>query len=69
MIMSKPEIYGDAVAAELCLEHASLNPASVTLLETAHGEFWPEDWRAGKRPTDFAEQKSLRTIACPGRSK
>jgi hypothetical protein len=68
-IMSMPDVYGDAAGATLCLEHASLNPVSVTLLENQHNEFSPRDLLRGKRPTDaeFVEAKTLRTIACPGR--
>ena len=69
MIMTKPETYGDAAGAALCLEHASLNPANVTLLEIEHSEFWPDDLLEGKRPTDpeFVKAKALRTVTCPGR--
>lgn len=69
MLMTMPEIYGDAAGADLCLEHASLNPANVTLLEIEHEEFWPEDLRKGKRPTDaeFVKERTLRTVTCPGR--
>ena len=69
MIMTMPELYGDAAAADLCLEHASLQPASITLLEIEHSEFWPDDLRNGKRPTDpeFAKINTLRTVTCPGR--
>jgi hypothetical protein len=69
MIMTMPEVYGDAAGADLCLEHASLNPANVTLLEIEQKEFRPGDLRKGKRPTDaeFAKEKTLRTVTCPGR--
>ena len=69
MIMTKPELYGDAAGATLCLEHASLNPVKVTLLEVEHKEFWPDDLLDGKRPTDaeFVKAKTLRTVSCPGR--
>jgi len=69
VIMTKPDVYGDAAGAALCLEHASLHPVSVTLLEVEHSEFWPVDLREGKRPTDaeFVKAKTLRTVTCPGR--
>ena len=69
MIMTMPDLYGDAAGAELCLEHASLGPVHVTLLELEHQEFSPDDWRNGKRPTDdeFVSAKTLRTVTCPGR--
>jgi hypothetical protein len=68
-IMAEPATYGDAAGAALCLEHASLNPVSVTLLENQHNEFWPRDLLKGKSPSDaeFVEAKTLRTVACPGR--
>ncbi len=67
--MTMPDTYGEAAGAALCLEHASLNPASVTLLEMQHSEFGPDDLLQGKRPTDaeFLKAKTLRTVTCPGR--
>jgi hypothetical protein len=68
-IMSMPETYGDAAGAALCLEHASLNPVSVTLLENQHKDFGPKDLLSGKLPSDaeFVRAKTLRTVTCPGR--
>lgn len=68
-IMTMPEAYGDAAGAALCLEHASLNPVSVTLLENEHKAFSPDDLLSGKLPSDaeFSEAKTLRTVTCPGR--
>jgi hypothetical protein len=68
-IMTMPESYGDAAGAALCLEHASLNPVSVTLLENQHKDFGPVDLLDGKRPSDaeFVRAKTLRTVTCPGR--
>ena len=68
-IMSMPEAYGDAAGAALCLEHASLNPVSVTLLENQHDVFWPRDLLSGKSPSDaeFVATKTVRTVTCPGR--
>jgi len=68
-IMTAPETYGDAAGAALCLEHASLNPVSVTLLEIQHHIFWPRDLLKGKSPSDaeFTAAKTLRTVTCPGR--
>lgn len=69
VIMSNSKSYGDAAVAAICLEHASLNPVSVTLQEIQQDEFWPDDWMNGKRPADaeFSTTKTLRTITCPGR--
>jgi hypothetical protein len=68
-IMTEPDSYGDAAGAALCLEHASLDPVNVTLLEIQHKEFWPPDLMHGKRPSDaeFVTAKTVRTVACPGR--
>ena len=68
-IMSMPDLYGEAAGAALCLEHASLNPVNVTLLEIQHKEFWPPDQMRGKSPSDaeFVTAKTLRTVTCPGR--
>ena len=68
-IMTMPDSYGDAAGAALCLEHASLNPVSVTLLENQHKDFGPGDLLDGKRPSDaeFVKAKTLRTVTCPGR--
>jgi len=68
-IMTEPEAYGDAAGAALCLEHASLNPVSVTLLEIEHKDFGPGDLLDGKLPSDsgFSVAKTLRTVTCPGR--
>jgi len=68
-IMTMPEAYGDAAGATLCLEHASLNPVSVTLLEIEHKDFLPIDLLRGERPSDakYSVAKTLRTVTCPGR--
>ncbi len=66
-VMDHPETYSKPVAAYLCREHASLHPASITLLEIDQKEFWPADQLSGKTPFDFEflENKTLATVPCP----
>jgi len=66
-IMEDVDIYGDVVAAQLCRDHASLRPVSITFLEVEQKDFTAADWRSGKRPFDpeFLEVKTLKTIPCP----
>ncbi|MGH6753788.1 MAG: hypothetical protein ACREDP_16650, partial [Bradyrhizobium sp.] len=52
MIMTMPDLHGEAAGATLCLEHASLNPVNVTLLEIQQKDFSPEDMLSGKLPLD-----------------
>lgn len=62
-----PDVYGDATAAELCREHASLHPITITLLSIDQNEFWPSDWLNGKHPLDddFVTVTTQKTVRCP----
>jgi len=65
-IMTTPDLYGAQVAAQLCRDHASLKPVSVSLIRAQQGEFWPEDHLAGHRPMDpdFLSEEILSTVKC-----
>lgn len=69
LVMGSPDTYGDTTGAALCLEHASLNPVSVALLESMQKDFWPDDQLSGEHPFSpgFVQVKTLRTVKCPGR--
>lgn len=69
VVMTSPEIYGDVEGAALCLQHASLNPVTVTLFESAQKQFGPKDELSGEHPFSpgFVDMKTLRTVKCPGR--
>jgi hypothetical protein len=66
-IMESPQTYGDAAAASLCREHASLNPIAITLIEIEQKDFWPAHRLSGKQPLDpeFVTVNTLKTIPCP----
>ena len=71
-IMDSVDTYGEATVAELCHQHAALNPVAVSLLEVVaiEGEgkqFGPQDHRRGKKPLDpeFVTVNQLKTIRCP----
>jgi hypothetical protein len=68
-VMGSIEIFGDSLAAQLCREHASLDPISITFLEVEQKDFSPTDWLAGKRPLDpeFVDVQTLKTVRCPGK--
>ena len=65
-VMERPKAYADAAAASLCLEHAELKPATVTLLEVEQKEFLPAHRRDGKKPLDpeFVTVNTLKTVSC-----
>jgi len=65
-VMDNPDTYSTFVGIYLCREHASLHPASVTLLEVDQKDFLPEDQLSGKHPFDpeFTDQKTLATVPC-----
>jgi hypothetical protein len=69
VVMGSPEVYGDTTGAALCLQHASLNPVTVTLFESAQKDFWPVDELNGEHPFSpgHVTVKTLRTVKCPGR--
>jgi hypothetical protein len=60
------DTFGDAAAAVLCREHASLHPVAITFLEVAQRDFSREDRLSGKHPLDpeFVDVHSLKTIQC-----
>jgi hypothetical protein len=66
-VMRSPDLYGDAVAQEICREHADLRPVSVMLLEVDQHDFRPEDRLEDKSPFDeeFLDINTLRTVQCP----
>ena len=66
-VMRSPDLYGDAMAREICREHAELRPVSVTLLGVDQQDFRPEDRLDGKSPFDdeFLDINTLRTVQCP----
>jgi hypothetical protein len=65
-IMSSPEAYGDFAAAWLCRKHASLQPASITLLGVDEQVLSRADYLSGKQPDDpdFVTVNTLTTAAC-----
>jgi hypothetical protein len=66
-VMTLPETYGDAAAASLCRDHASLHPVTITLLKIEQKDYWPEDRLNGKHPLDpeFVDVNTLKTVRCP----
>jgi hypothetical protein len=65
-VMESPQTYGDAAAASLCREHASLNPIAVTLIEIEQKAYWPAHRLSGKQPLDpeFVTVNTLKTVPC-----
>jgi hypothetical protein len=65
--MHSVDTYGDLIVAELCREHAALQPVAITLLGVEGRRFEREDRRRGKHPLDleFITLHSLKTIRCP----
>jgi len=68
-IMENPDVYGDVTGAELCLKHASLNPAKVSLVQRTQKPFGPHHQMDGQHPysPEFVTEKTVRTVDCPGR--
>lgn len=68
-VMAAPDLHGDAAAAALCLEHASLDPVEITLVRARQKEFWPSDRLGGHDPLDpdFVDVETLKTVRCPGK--
>jgi hypothetical protein len=67
-VMDAPDVHADALAAELCREHAALRPLAITLLSVEQKEFLPADRLNGKHPLDddFVTVTALKTVRCPG---
>lgn len=66
-VMESPDSFADSTAAELCREHASLHPITITLLAIEQNEFLPSDRRNGKHPldNDFVTVTTLKAVRCP----
>ena len=66
-LMIFPQIYGDAAAAGLCRQHASLHPVAISFVAIEQKAFWPKDYKNGKRPLDaaFVTVKPLKRVQCP----
>ena len=52
-ILTSPDVYGAQVAAQLCRDHVSLKPVSISLIKAQQQEFWPQDHLAGYHPLDW----------------
>jgi hypothetical protein len=65
-VMEAPDIRGAAIVASLCRKHASLNPASITLLQVQELDFSHEAYLQGYRPLDpeFVTVNTLANIKC-----
>jgi len=65
-VMESIETHGDAAAASLCREHASLRPITITLVEIEQKDFLPADQLSGKHPLDpkFINEHTLKTVRC-----
>jgi hypothetical protein len=68
-VIDYPEIYADHFAALLCRKHASLQPASISLLYFQVEDFSPENHLSGNHPLDseFVKVITLKQAACPDR--
>jgi len=65
-VMENPEAYGERVTRLLCQKHASLKPASVSMLQVLELDFWPDDYLQGYRPLDpaFVTMTALTNASC-----
>ena len=65
-VMLAPEARSEVTAAILCRKHASLNPASISLLQMQELDFWPEDYLQGHRTLDpaFVTVHTLANLKC-----
>ncbi len=66
-IIDNPEDYAGIAAALYCHKHASLNPASITLLEIQENDFTHTDLLVGKQRWDpeFVTGKTIKHVTCP----
>ncbi|MGA7326046.1 MAG: hypothetical protein WBX25_16555 [Rhodomicrobium sp.] len=66
-IIENPDEYADNAAAYYCRRHASMQPASITLLEIEENEFTRMDLLAGKNRWDpeFVTEKTIKQVPCP----
>lgn len=65
-IVSQPEVYAEGAGKFFCRKHASLRPASVTLLGFRQKRFLPKDQLAGRHPLDpaFLSETRLKQVTC-----
>jgi hypothetical protein len=65
-VMYSPDAHAAFAADFFCRKHANLKPVSVTFLEIAENDFWPEDRLRGKHPRDpdYVTVKNVITVKC-----
>src|SRR5262249_20400008 len=65
-VIDNPDDYADIAAALYCRKHASLHPASITLLEIQEKEFTRTDFLAGKQRWDpeFVTVNTIKHVKC-----
>ena len=63
---TKPQSFGNRLAASLCRQHAELKPVSITFLAATGEQYWPEDVLRGHQHLDpeFVTVETLMSADC-----